>query len=97
MAIRGLVRQFPGMRPLYLRFRTIDGRELRLKADAEYSVGDEEAFKEKLAEAARVIQSQISLLGYRLRAVNHDLRRIYFLGKDLIQVSFPAMRDCVLD
>jgi DNA polymerase III subunit alpha len=50
MAIRELVRQFPGMQPLYLRFRTIDGRELRLKADAEYSVRDEEAFREKLAE-----------------------------------------------
>jgi len=50
MAIRELVRQFPGMQPLYLRFRTIDGRELRLKADADYSVRDDDAFREKLAE-----------------------------------------------
>ena len=50
IAIRELVRQFPGTQPLYLRFRSIDGRELRLKADAGYSVRDEEALREKLAE-----------------------------------------------
>jgi DNA polymerase III subunit alpha len=50
IAIRELVRQFPGMQPLYLLFRTIDGRELRLKADPGYSVRDEVTFREKLAE-----------------------------------------------
>jgi hypothetical protein len=35
---------------LYLRFRTVDGRELRLKADAGYSVRDDETLREKLAE-----------------------------------------------
>jgi DNA polymerase-3 subunit alpha len=50
VAIRELVRQFPGMQPLYLRFRMIDGRELRLKADPGYSVRDEEIFREKLAK-----------------------------------------------
>ena len=50
IAIRELVQQFPGMQPLFLRFRTIDGHELRLKADAGYSVRDEETFREKLAE-----------------------------------------------
>ena len=43
--------------------------------------------------AARVTRSQISLLGYRLRAVNHDLWRIYILGNDLIYLSFKAIRD----
>ncbi|HZC59969.1 MAG TPA: OB-fold nucleic acid binding domain-containing protein, partial [Chthoniobacterales bacterium] len=50
VAIRELVQQFPGTQPLYLRFRAIDGRELRLKADPGYSVRDEEALREKLAE-----------------------------------------------
>jgi DNA polymerase-3 subunit alpha len=50
MAIRELVGQFPGMQPLYLRFRTIDGRELRLKADSGYSVRDDETFRELLAQ-----------------------------------------------
>ena len=50
IAIRELVRQFPGIQPLYLRFRTVDGRELRLKADAGYSVRDDESLREKLAE-----------------------------------------------
>jgi DNA polymerase III subunit alpha len=50
MAIRDLVRQFPGIQPLYLRFRSIDGREIRLKADLDYSVRDEEGLREKLAE-----------------------------------------------
>ena len=50
IAIRELVRQFPGIQPLYLRFRTVDGRELRLKADAGYSVRDDETLREKLAE-----------------------------------------------
>jgi hypothetical protein len=38
------------MQPLYLRFRTIDGRELRLKADSGYSVRDDQTFRELLAE-----------------------------------------------
>lgn len=50
IAIRDLVRQYPGMQPLYLRFRLPDGREVRLKADSGYSVRDEEPFREKLAE-----------------------------------------------
>ena len=50
IAIRELVRQFPGIQPLYLRFRTVDGRELRLKADTGYSVRDDETLREKLAE-----------------------------------------------
>jgi DNA polymerase III subunit alpha len=50
IAIRELVRQFPGIQPLYLRFRTVDGRELRLKADTGYSVRDDEILREKLAE-----------------------------------------------
>jgi DNA polymerase-3 subunit alpha len=50
IAMRDLVRQYPGMQPLYLRFRLPDGREVRLKADAGYSVRDEEPFREKLAE-----------------------------------------------
>ncbi len=50
IAIRDLVRQFPGIQPLYLRFRSSDGHEIRLKADADYSVRDEEDFRAKLAE-----------------------------------------------
>jgi DNA polymerase-3 subunit alpha len=50
IAIRDLVRQYPGMQPLYLRFCLPDGREVRLKADLGYSVRDEEPFREKLAE-----------------------------------------------
>ncbi len=50
VAIRDLVRQYPGMQPLYLRFRLPDGREVKLKADSGYSVRDEEPFREKLAE-----------------------------------------------
>jgi hypothetical protein len=50
MAIRDLVRQFPGIQPLYLRFRSTDGHEIRLKADLDYSVRDEDAFRAKLAE-----------------------------------------------
>ena len=50
IAIRELVQQFPGMQPLFLRFRTIDGHELRLKADTGYSVRDDESFREKLAD-----------------------------------------------
>jgi DNA polymerase-3 subunit alpha len=50
IAIRDLVRQYPGMQPLCLRFCRADGREVRLKADAGYSVRDEEPFREKLAE-----------------------------------------------
>jgi hypothetical protein len=50
IAIRDLVRQFPGIQPLYLRFRSIDGLEIRLKADSDYSVRDEERFRAKLVE-----------------------------------------------
>jgi DNA polymerase-3 subunit alpha len=50
MAIRDLVRQFPGRQPLYLRFRSIDGCEIRLKANADYSVRDEDVLRAKLAE-----------------------------------------------
>jgi DNA polymerase III alpha subunit len=50
MAIRDLVRQFPGRQPLYLRFRSIDGYEIRLKANADYSVRDEDVLRAKLAE-----------------------------------------------
>ena len=37
--------------------------------------------------------TQISLSGDSLRAVNHDLRRSYFLGKNLKQITFPAVPD----
>jgi DNA polymerase-3 subunit alpha len=50
IAIRDLVRQFPGIQPLYLRFWSADGHQIRLKADADYSVKDEEAFRSRLAE-----------------------------------------------
>ena len=50
IAIRDLVRQFPGLQPLYLRFRSIDGQEIRLKADSDFSVRDEEAFRAQLGE-----------------------------------------------
>ena len=50
IALRDLVRQFPGIQPLYLRFRSIDGQEIRLKADSDFSVRDEEAFRSRLAE-----------------------------------------------
>jgi DNA polymerase-3 subunit alpha len=50
MAIRDLVRQFPGRQPLYLRFWSIDGYEIRLKANADYSVRDEDVLRAKLAE-----------------------------------------------
>jgi hypothetical protein len=50
IALRDLVRQFPGIQPLYLRFRSIDGQEIRLKADSDFSVRDEEAFRARLAE-----------------------------------------------
>jgi len=50
IAIRNLVRQFPGAQPLFLRFRTVDGREIRLKADPGYAVQDEELFRERLAK-----------------------------------------------
>jgi DNA polymerase III subunit alpha len=48
IAIRDLVRQFPGIQPLYLRFRSIDGQEVRLKASSDFSVQDEEAFRARL-------------------------------------------------
>jgi DNA polymerase-3 subunit alpha len=50
IALRDLVLQFPGNRPVYLRFRSPEGLEIRLKADSGYSVRDDGAFKEKLGE-----------------------------------------------
>ena len=50
VAVRDLVRQFPGPQPLYLVFRSGDGRKLRLKADSGYSLRDDETFRAKLAE-----------------------------------------------
>jgi DNA polymerase III subunit alpha len=50
LAIRDLVRQFPGIQPLYLRFRSLDGQEVRLKASSDFSVKDEEAFRARLDE-----------------------------------------------
>jgi DNA polymerase III subunit alpha len=49
-AIRDLVREFPGAQPLFLRFRSLDGREIRLKADPGYAVRDDQSFRERLAE-----------------------------------------------
>ena len=50
IAIRDLVCQFPGVQPLYLRFHSPDGHEIRLKADPGYSVRDEETLRAKLTE-----------------------------------------------
>jgi DNA polymerase-3 subunit alpha len=50
MAVRDLVLQFPGRLPLYIAFRTADGREIRLKADPGYNVRDDETLRAKLAE-----------------------------------------------
>jgi DNA polymerase III subunit alpha len=50
LALRDLILQYPGAQPLYLRFKSIDGRELKLKADSGYCVRDEEGFRTKLAE-----------------------------------------------
>jgi DNA polymerase-3 subunit alpha len=50
IAIRDLVRQFPGLQPLYLRFLSTDGHEIRLKANGDFSVRDEEDFRARLAE-----------------------------------------------
>jgi len=50
IALRELIRQHPGTQPLFLRFRASDGRELKLKTDAGYSVRDNEIFREKLVE-----------------------------------------------
>jgi DNA polymerase III subunit alpha len=50
MAIRDLVREYPGAQPLFLRFRSLDGREVRLKADPGYAVRDDQTFRERLAE-----------------------------------------------
>ncbi len=50
IAIRDLVCQFPGVQPLYLRFHSPDGNEIRLKADPGYSVRDEETLRTKLTE-----------------------------------------------
>ncbi|MBV8142571.1 MAG: DNA polymerase III subunit alpha, partial [Verrucomicrobia bacterium] len=49
-AIRDLVRQYPGKQPLYLRFWSTEGQEIRLKAAPDFSVKDEEAFRSRLAE-----------------------------------------------
>src|SRR5215469_11351160 len=50
VAIRTLVQLYPGPQPLFLRFRTADGRVLKLKASGDYSVRDDSALLEKLAE-----------------------------------------------
>ena len=50
IAIRDLVRQFPGIQPLYLRFLSPDGHEIRLKANGDFSVRDAEDFRARLAE-----------------------------------------------
>jgi DNA polymerase III alpha subunit len=50
LALRDLILQYPGSQPLYLRFRTNDGQELKLKADSGYCVRDAEEFRVKLAE-----------------------------------------------
>ena len=50
VAVRDLVRQFPGRQPLYLLFHAADGSEIRLKADPGYSVRDDQALRTKLAE-----------------------------------------------
>jgi DNA polymerase III subunit alpha len=50
IAFRDLVQQHPGTQPLYLQFRSADGREIRLKTDPDYSVRDSQQFREKLAE-----------------------------------------------
>jgi DNA polymerase-3 subunit alpha len=50
LALRDLILQYPGPQPLYLRFRTSDGQELKLKAHSGYCVRDEEEFRAKLAE-----------------------------------------------
>jgi len=50
VAIRTLVQLYPGPQPLFLRFRTVDGRVLKLKASGDYSVRDDSALREKLAE-----------------------------------------------
>lgn len=53
IALRELIRQHSGTQPLFLRFRASDGRELKLKTDAGYSVTDNEVFREKLVELLR--------------------------------------------
>src|SRR6267154_1856926 len=50
LALRDLILQYPGPQPLYLRFRSNDGQELKLKADSGYCVRDAEEFRLKLAE-----------------------------------------------
>jgi DNA polymerase III subunit alpha len=50
LALRDLILQYPGSQPLYLRFRTNDGQELKLKADSGYCVRDAEEFRLKLAD-----------------------------------------------
>ena len=50
LALRDLILQYPGPQPLYLRFRSTDGLELKLKADSGYCVRDAEEFRLKLAE-----------------------------------------------
>jgi DNA polymerase-3 subunit alpha len=50
VAIRTLVQRYPGPQPLFLRFRAVDGRVLKLKASGDYSVRDDTALRTKLAE-----------------------------------------------
>jgi hypothetical protein len=50
LALRELVMEFPGPQTLYLRFRTPEGHEVRLRADRGYAVRDEIGFRARLAE-----------------------------------------------
>ncbi|MBV9274050.1 MAG: DNA polymerase III subunit alpha [Verrucomicrobia bacterium] len=50
LALRELVMQHPGPQPLFLRFRSHDGQELKVRANNGYSVRDDADFREKLAE-----------------------------------------------
>jgi DNA polymerase III subunit alpha len=50
VAIRDLVRQFPGIQPLYLRIRSTNGQEIRLRASSDFSVQDDKAFRARLDE-----------------------------------------------
>ncbi len=50
-AVRSLVLQHEGRRPLVLEFVTADGRSRRLRAGADFRIGDEEALRAALKEA----------------------------------------------
>jgi DNA polymerase-3 subunit alpha len=50
LALRELVMKHPGPQPLFLRFRTPDGQELKVKTNQGYSVRDDQSFREELAE-----------------------------------------------